>query len=676
VNRPGSAQFVKAFLNDREWMEDFAWSGTFPANSQDAWCEASTGPGAGAKAILALEALIFQDGGKWVPFDGGKYEDNEGRRFMTALAQIYSDRDEAWLADVLDAYREAAKKGRLHKSAYDQPVWLWRFALHQGHSTGSCDNMAAQQRHLNQFVNLPMREYGGTCWMIVYRLKNCFGDSVHGPFYYKPWATAGEWPKRKYSQIVGGVCGELSKFGSATANAHGLPSTTVGQPGHCAYSRRLANGKWELNYSVTGHSQMHLCLWNRHPWQYSVAIEKTYNCERETRLAAERLIALAQLAEEMKKDAKSVEAFYQYACAAHREHYGAFNAYGQWLMRTGAPLDKVGKWVRGCAKGMKSGRQPLWDILTPYFERVAKEKGQQELAADLVKFAPLLRQDDDRIQEEADFGTVLKTWGDLAGTDRQTRYTILKAMLAAQFGTGDYFSQTMGWGSEFFSKTADGVATFNKCLSEAIAAASAKSSKKGGAAAADGKIDFRPLILTASRNGSIEAFREMVKMQQKMSPPETGTGAKYPAKDFGGDLVSEDGLLQTSTTCNYDNPARYPLAIDASPVGGGSAFHTDGEEFPWAKVLLAGPTDVTGVLIENRTGGYNASRQVPLVVEVSEDGETWSAVYTDNTVKETYRIDLRGKAPRAKYVRVSRKKGAKKEVFHLNKILVYGRKLY
>ena len=672
-NRPGSSQFVKAFLNDRTWLEDFAWSGTF---QEKEYGVAGSEPGDGASAILALETLIFQDDGKWTRFNGTTYEDNEGRRFMTALALVFPDKDEAWLADVLDAYRTAALTGRLHKSAYTQPVWVWRFAVHQGHPTGSCDNMAAQQRHLNKFVNLPIREYGGTPWMIEYRLKNCFGDSVHGPLYYKPWATANEWPKRKYSQIVGGVCGELSKFGSAIANSHGLPSTTVGQPGHCAYSRRLLDGTWEINYNVTGHSQMHLCFWGKHEWQYTPAIEGTYSGDRETRLAADRMVALAILAEEQKKDAKTIESYYQHACAAKKEHYGAWHAYGEWLMRSNTPLDKLRVWVRGCARGMRSGRQPLWNILTPYFERVAKEKGKAALRDDLIAFAPLLKQGDVKIQEEADFSVVLNKWGEALGTDRQMRYDVLKAMLSAQVGTADYFSQTMAWGSEFFTAFPGGGDIFSKCLNEALAA-SAKGGKGGAAKGGQAKgIDFGPMLLAASKNGNIEAFRHTIDMQSKLSPIDVPSGQQYPLKDFGGDLVSKDGLIQTSSTCGYDHPERYPLAIDASPVGGGAAFHTDGEEAPWATVFLAGPTDVKGVLIENRFGGHNATRLVPFIVEISEDGKEWTQIYADSAVKDSYRIDLRGKQNRTRFVRVSRKKGAKKEVFHLNKILVYGTKLY
>ena len=63
-SRPGSEAFVAEFFKDRAWMEDFAWSG--PCN--------------GDEAILALESLVFQDGGRWISGDGA------GRRFATAVA--------------------------------------------------------------------------------------------------------------------------------------------------------------------------------------------------------------------------------------------------------------------------------------------------------------------------------------------------------------------------------------------------------------------------------------------------------------------------------------------------------------------------------------------------------------------------------------------------------------
>ena len=656
--RPGARPFVTAFMNDRTWLEDFAWSGTFASGKAD--------PGDGAKAVLALESLIYQDAGKWVPFANGRFVDNEGRRFMTALALVYPDKDEAWLADVLDAYRTTALAGRLHKTAYTQPTWLWRFAVNHGRTSSSTDNMAAQQRHLDKFVNLPCKEYGGTCWMVQYRLHNCFGDSVQGPLYYKPWATAGEWPKRKYTQIVGGVCGELSKFGSATANAHGLPSTTAGQPGHCAYTRRLLNGKWEVNFSVTGHSQMHMCFWNKHPWQYVASIEKTYAGDRETRLSCERLITLAAFAEEAKEKPEVVESFYQWACRRSREHYGAWKAYGDWVGRSNASLQTTRVWVRGCARGMKTGRQPLWDFLTPYFARVAKEKGAKALADELVAFAPLLRQSEERLQEESDFKGVLKEWTRPLGTDRSLLAPVLKATLAAQYGTRDYFSQTLGWGGDVMMGDGENSELFVRTLKEMVAERSKLGQKT--------ELDFNPLILAASKAGNLEVFRQLASLQARLEPQKK-SGQAYPASDFGTPLLSGDGLLKTSSTSQWDTPKGYVGCIDWSPCGG-NTFHTGKEKSPWAVVMLPGPAEICGVVVENRCGAQNQGRQVPLEVQVSEDGEGWHTVHTDGEVRSTYRVDLRTRAPRARYVRVRRTPEAKEEFFHLSKILVYGRKLY
>lgn len=666
VSRPGSALFVKAFMNDRAWLEDFAWSGTFPANSSDGWARAGDGPGDGAAAVLALESLVFQDNSRWVPFADGSFMNNEGRRFMTALALNYPDKDEAWLADVLDAYRATAKAGRLHKSAYSQPVWIWRFALHQGHGTASADNMAAQQRHLDKFVNLPSREYGGACWMIQYRLSNCFGDSVHGPLYYKPWATAGEWPKRKYSQIVGGVCGELSKFGSAVSNAHGLPSTTAGQPGHCAYTRRLPSGRWEVDYSVTGHSQMHLCFWNKHPWQYSVSIEKTFRGDREKRHAANRLLELAVIAEERGLKSSDVEVYFQQACRSWPAHYGAWKAYGDWVDRTGASIDTMRTWVRGCSRGMKTGRQPVWDFLTPYFARVMKEKGKRALADELVAFAPLLRQSDEQIQEEADFKKMLEEWAKPLGSDVEFVVPVLKAMLLAQYGTKNYFTQVLGWGGDVMMGNTGLSAVYIKTLGEVVA-----EKAKDGAGSA---LDFNPLMLGASKSDNLEAFRQIALLQDKLEPYK-GNGKPYPTSDFGGQLVSAEGLLKTSSTSGWDKPKNYARCIDATPCGE-NGFHTAKEKSPWAVVMLPGPVAVCGVVAENKAGWQNRHRQAPLELQISEDGSEWTTVHRDDQVRDTYRIDLRMTAPRARYVRIRRVPDAKDEVYHLNKLLVYGKKLY
>ena len=135
-----------------------------------------------------------------------------------------------------------------------------------------------------------------------------------------------------------------------------------------------------------------------------------------------------------------------------------------------APLEATREWVRACAAGLRTGRHPLWDFLTPYFARVADEKGVQALADELVEMAPLLRQDDSMLQEESDFKEVLKQWTARLSGNAQRMVPVLKAVLLAQYGTRDYFAQTLGWGWDAMMSAKGGTEAFMKTLEDVVAA--------------------------------------------------------------------------------------------------------------------------------------------------------------------------------------------------------------
>jgi hypothetical protein len=411
---------------------------------------------------------------------------------------------------------------------------------------------------------------------------------------------------------------------------------------------------------------MHVSFWESPLWTYVQALEGTFEGDRETRLNADRMIELAHVAEARHAPAKEVEAFYRQACRSWRSHYNAWHEYGQWVARSGASLDTMRVWVRGCARGMRTSRQPLWDFFTPYFARVAREKGAKALADAIVEFAPLLRQDDAKLQEEADFKGALKEWTEPLSGNMQLQVPVLKAVLAAQYGTRDFFSQALGWGGESMMSGDEGTTAFFKALEEVVAEKTSGGSKA--------KLDFSPLILSASKSANLFAFRQLAQLQDRLEPLPR-SGKSYPSSDFGAALLSPDGMLMTSSTSRWDVPSRYARCIDASPAEG-NGFHTDKETSPWAAVVLPGPADVCGVVVENNAQGGNRARQVPIEVQVSEDGEAWQTVFRSDEACATYRADLRRSPCRARQVRVCRTPGAADEFFHLGKILVYGRKLY
>ena len=167
----------------------------------------------------------------------------------------------------------------------------------------------------------------------------------------------------------------------------------------------------------------------------------------------------------------------------------------------------------------------------------------------------------------------------------------------------------------------------------------------------------------------------MAALAEKIAPQQR-KGKSYPEKDFGGMLVSADAMLSTSSTCKRDNPSAYPFATDALPCKG-NAFHTDWEKSPWAKVTLVGECRVRGILVVNENPvASRRDHQVPLEVQVSTDDKEWSTVFSDEKCRDEYRVDLGEKPSVARFVRVRRVPGVRAEVFHLNKILVYGDKLY
>ncbi len=657
--RPGAARFMSRFFKDRTWMEDFAWSG----RCSD-WHEAP----------LALECLFRQDGGKWIDGDGA------GRRFATATALEMPTADEQYLADWLDAFRATALAKRLHASALEQGVWRWRYAIRQAHGGRNTDDPPAQQRFLDKFYNVSVKRFGGALGVVPYRLYNCFGHSVHSSEYYEPWVTAGEWPKRRYSYIVGGVCGELSTFASCCSNAHGLPSVPVGQPGHCAFARRQLDGTWLVNNFISPPTGFP-ALWPRSDhWTFTIASEATFEGERERRLDANRYVELARYAESRGQNPDVISALYRRAVSSWPRHYTAWREYGAWLCRSSRPLEEHRTYAFTALRILDGWRNPLWDLLTQYFDRVA-EKGEKELAEALVELAPMLRQSDVRLQDEGDFSKMISLWAKPLENNEELMQETVEAFAAAQYGTRTFFTQTLGWCANFVFADEKRATRFVRSLPKIAEkfARTLSGMERARAIAAARKFtpDLGPFIASAESSGDVAAFRRFAEMQEKFRPTRRTVG--FRDHDFSGELLSSEGMLTLSKPSVYDSPNRHPQAIDGSNVKD-FTFCVDKGPDQWAKVTLAGPCLLRGIVVVNRHPDEAARRsQLPFDVEISEDDENWQKVSTEEKLRDQYRVAFKfGSPPRARYVRVRRVANASKDQIELrlSKILVYGTKLY
>lgn len=89
---------------------------------------------------------------------------------------------------------------------------------------------------------------GNAAYMVPYRGVNAKGVSVHsGAKYYdnKPVTL-------EAMHTIGGVCGAISKFGTASVQGFGIPAMPVGQPGHCAFLWKDSPTHWRTGNDIFG----------------------------------------------------------------------------------------------------------------------------------------------------------------------------------------------------------------------------------------------------------------------------------------------------------------------------------------------------------------------------------------------------------------------------------------
>ena len=637
----GGRAFANKFLQDEEWLEEFFASGPVEAP---------------AAAFTNLFELVWNDSRGEI-LAGGL-----ARRVATAIALNTSAKSEAGhFVRAYAAYMFLARAGRLHKSAYGQSVREWRFAV------GRIID-AANLLYLNQHFNYRTDSYGGALNAVPYRLHNCFGESIHGPRYYRPWRDC-DWPSWSLRPRVGGVCGALSTFGALSANAHGLMATTGGQPGHCAYNRRRANGSWNIHNYVGRYTTAHYCFWG-HAFTYLDAIERSY-ADRESQLQADRLTWMARLAEDGGASSSAVEAWHRLAVKAQPKHLGAWREYSAWLARSNAGVEATSAFMRAFARAMPDGRQATWDVVNDNLARIAKDRnaGPKRAVDELARLYAMLPQPTNTpTREEMDVKGLLRRQAKIIGNDDELARRMFKAALTAQIGR-PVFAEVLGWGAEMYLKNAAQAGEFVK-LVESVCGRG----KSGGTA-----IDCRGMMAAAVKTKDFAVFRTVAGLFERLNPMDPHA-PRYPESDFGGRLLSAGGMLTTSTTSNWDKPELYARAIDSSRKPNPShpndltTFHTAKDTAPWAMVELPGDAQVTGVFLLNKSG-QNAHRQVPFDVMTSEDGKTWTNVFHTDKLEQEYRIPITP-SRRARYVKVARTPDAKEEFFHFGKILVYGRKLY
>lgn len=646
THRDGKA-VLKNVTSNLKWMEEFCFSGPCLA------------PGRALHIIAAIAKKYPQV----------YKEDGVERAVATAVgiewARYGWDFEKALIR--ADYYIEKWREGRLNVLFDTLPMYLRRIVC-------GCkgDNIAGDRTSLEwalDNVHVPAERYMGAPHRNGYRLFNLYGDSIHGSDYYRPWDHVFGNNFFTRSLYVGCVCGGISHFGAFSAVANGVPALTCGEPGHCAYVL-WNNGVWMPGNTVSWERGLH---WQPVLNMYGAFSALHLGSELYTKLDKDTHISnvyrvLAHHAANSKKDKQAIS-YFKDATSAQPINIAIWQEYNNYLtnnkegdmnllsdlqdnlcytVATRYPevvSEFLGQWVY---PKMMAAKMPTKDLMVRFHafwnnvEKMGPERWRIE------KFA--------RRQIELLAYQPPPEGKEIPPPAPARALPVFKMLMNNLAAKADYLPVIMGWGEEMGKSLGGSHATAIATLSKEIAKTGIGSMGGSGNANATGS-----MMLAAAKSNDIATFQRL-----GANAADTADSVNMPEfEHLPGKLLSEDGLLITSSTCSHDSPVSHWGVLRTT----GGRFHTGKDTDAWATVMLPKPSYVNGVIIV--TNGGNHHRLNNMIVQVSNDGQSWQNACKNlgECTQQVIKVEFPEQS--ARYVRILRKGGP--DFFHLYGIFCYGR---
>lgn len=625
INRTATGkQFWDALTSNEEWMHDLMDSGPI-SNPQ-----------------LIIERLRFI----WSK-DQGLQNDRHSRTLATAVALEYGRRkwgaDAAW--NRYQFYRDSYKEQRLHQVYSTLETWEKRYLTgHPRHFHGE----STSQRWLRDNVKLPIRGYQDACWRIAYRSFNVLGDSVQGAFYYTPFRGS----FASFSQMtifVGGVCGRLSGFGTAAAVANGIPASTMGEPGHCAYAIRISRGKWVPCYSLSWRRGMHISMYHSAFSELSL-FDKIFQ-DKDRLRESQRLRFQARLLHKTSSD--RAIALFQEALKVHPIHVGIWTEYGNFLKSTKS----------SSVKHWKSYHNALVVLLRDHPETLCRLLNQYAYPNLLGRMKAK-----DKVVLFGSFHKNIKAWGPArwdfeALLNRQLgaikdhpdlRQRFITAIAVTHVDSAAYGRPALAWASSKVQSDQEQLKNLLASISKRFSDGGLRKPGRENVA-----IMAASLIAKAQKSNDIEAYEMVGKLLENVYGP-------YPEvkePPVPGKLISQGAFIRYSgLTKKYDNGSRHYWLGSSRP----GFIHANFGKNVWISLELRGVSEIAGIQLDRNV--VHRGRDIPIAIDVSNDGETWTEVHVVRKNHEVNNIDLRGKDIRGRFVRL---RHLGKSSIHLKNIRVF-----
>lgn len=561
------------------------------------------------------------------------------RRIATTTASEFAR--EGWPeADMTERalyYYNSAREGKLNTIFDTLRYWETRFVTgcREFESWGSPRSMAWQRDN----VRLPAAGYLGACNQVQYRLRNVAGDSVFSKDYLAPLLkytnNTTAWAHRE----IGGVCGACSHYGAYAALAAGIPASTVGEPGHCAYCVRVGD-EWKLSYSIYWQHGLHKNFWGEHSWDFLVLTQNLYSDYHKT-LVSDRLAALADFLVSRKKYLAAHEC-YRLALAAQPLNWPLWLRYTGYLkLRCPSQLD-------------------LWQEAHDLAVSTLATTHHDAAATLMVKYIypnllPLVEKADRRNKLFGAFLSKCETQGsnrwDISRllsaqiatfTEPKDREDYFKDTLKELLSRPDYAAAALAWGLEYVNKLAK---TSPETAAQAEELTDAMLSMMSRANAANKSSDalwaaLGECIHTAEEFGDRAVFQAIGKLaHRKFKDKFSNKRARFKA--FPGTVVSTSALIKTATTVDPGQMAQCCMHWAVLQRTGGS-IPGKFEGNSGMELLLRLPSVVRGVVV---LSDKPLDKERAFYLQTSADGQEWKDVPQEAVVSgNSIRFDLR-KAP-------------------------------
>ncbi len=629
ASTPPGRSFLTVFLTDREWLPMYLSSGPVPENTAD--------------GLETLREIFQADQTK----EAARY-----RKLATAVSLVFhskpqSDRMIGPVNNTLRPltplgrylfFKKSHLEGKLRPQFDELNTVELRWVV-----VAPVENEALQW--LQDNIDVPLSEFTGVCWYTRYKGMNDFGNTVQGPLFYAPSRSRLNWAE-DVSQN-GGVCGALSTFGTFNAQARGIPATTQGQPGHCAYTIRVGRGDWHGGFGG-GEGSSHNDFWrDRITWTW-LADEAFGNVDDMQRCMELVWMARRELVGGRTKDALR---YYELAMDANPLNYPVWEEGIRVALDVldDAELEK-GRWKTLTEKllaGMGKHPEPMCSILSLYEEKkLDPEMNAAEKEAFFLRVHTVIAQNirqgwtpwempRDLLERQA------KRLGDGKNLDPKIALPLFAKVYGIYLGAQQEYmvGRILDWGTKNLTKSPTEKDAFFAALSATL-----------GNRDFNDKNDRRKLLSAMIRATeeakSLAGFQMMSDLASEFSNNEGKLDIRFP--DWGR-LVSDKGLIYFTKPNGYDPPSSHRDILNEK--GGMCDLNPkDDDRFAHAVVQLPETSKLAAICIVKRVHPRDWFEKIK--VFVSTDEQSWTPIADTEACPQPWTIDLRGKNISARWIKV------------------------